>query len=95
MGLRKRFRDFRDWCPQPSDRLPAKLKRYSMPIAAAVTVTLILSVSFSLFSSNIMFNPYVPIVPLVSVPASTTPTLLWNYSAGGYSSPAVADGAVY
>ena len=42
-----------------------------------------------------MSNPSVPIVPLVSVPASTTPTLLWNYSVGGYSSPAVADGAVY
>jgi len=95
MGLGRRFRDFRDWCPQPPDRLPTRLKQYSLPIAAVLTATLILSVSFFVFSSSIMSNPYVPIEPLVNVPASTTPTLLWNYSVGGYSSPAVDDGAVY
>ena len=49
MGIRKRLKDFRDWCPQPPDRLPTKLKRYSVPIAAVVTATLILSVSFFAF----------------------------------------------
>jgi hypothetical protein len=62
MGLRKRFRDFRDWCPQPPDRLPTKIKRYSMPIAAVFTVTLIFSVSFFVFSSSVMSHPSLPIV---------------------------------
>ncbi len=53
MKLRKRFRD---WCPQPPDRLPTKLKRYSMPIVAIATVTLILSVSFFVFSSSLMYK---------------------------------------
>jgi hypothetical protein len=29
MGLRQRFRDFRDWCPQPPNPVSSKLKRYS------------------------------------------------------------------
>jgi len=95
MGLRKRLRDFRDWCPQPPGRLPTKLKRYSMPIAAAVMATLILSVSFFVFSSSLISS--VPIVPLVNVQSSTTPAVLWNYSTGGevFSSPVVDDGIVY
>jgi outer membrane protein assembly factor BamB len=65
MGARKRFRDFRDWCPQPPDRLHLKLKRYSMPIAAVVSATLILSVSFFVFSSSsLISNSAVPIAPL-------------------------------
>ena len=84
MDIRKRFRDFRDWCPQPPDRLPTKLKRYSMPIAAAASVTLILSVSLFVFSSSLM--PSAPIVPLVnevtSTP-STLPSLEWNKTYAG------------
>ncbi len=99
MSLRKRFRDFRDWCPQPPDRLPTKLKRYSMPIAAVVTATLILSVTFLAFSSSLM--PSAPIVPLVNAPVSATPTLLWKYNISafeglyGASSPVVVNGVVY
>ena len=72
MGLRKRFRDFRNWCPQPPDRLPSKLKRYSMPIAAIVTASIILSVSFFAFS-GLMSNMLVPVIPLVDVGSSTNP----------------------
>ncbi len=94
MGVHKRLKDFRDWCPQPPDRLPAKLKRYSMPIAAVVTATLILSVSLFIFSSSLI--PSVPIVPLVSAPASATPTMLWNFSAeSGVSAPVVETDVVY
>lgn len=99
MGLRERFRDFRDWCPQPPDRLPSKLKRYSVPIAAVVTATLILSVSFLVFSSSLM--PSAPIVPLVNAPVSATPTLLWKHTISvmeelyGASSPVVVNGVVY
>jgi hypothetical protein len=32
MGLRRRFREFRDWCPQPPNPLSSKLKRYSAPL---------------------------------------------------------------
>ncbi len=98
MQLRKRLKDFRNWCPQPPDRLPTKLKRYSMPIAAVVTATLILSVSFFVFSSSLM--PSAPIVPLVNVPVSATPTLLWKHNINategyGASSPVVVNGVVY
>lgn len=31
MGLRKRFSDFRYWCPQPPNSFASKLKRYSAP----------------------------------------------------------------
>jgi hypothetical protein len=31
-GLRKRFKDFRGWCPQPPNPLASKLKRYSAPL---------------------------------------------------------------
>ncbi len=101
MGVRKRFRDFKDWCPQPPDRLPTKLKRYSMPIAAVVTATLILSVSFLVFSSSLLSNPYAPIEPIANVPASAAPPLLWKYNTNaveegyGASSPVVVNGVVY
>lgn len=96
MGLCKRFRDFRGWCPQPPDRLPNQLKKYTAPIAAVVTVSIILSVSFFVFSSSLMSNPSVPIVPLVNGGSSTNPTLLWNFTAGGVlSSLSVVDGTVY
>ena len=44
-----------------------------------------------------MSNPSVTIVPLVNVPSSTPPTLLWNYKRGSgiSSSPVVDDGIVY
>jgi outer membrane protein assembly factor BamB len=96
MNVRKRFNDFRNWCPQPPNRLPTKLKRYSVPIAAVFTVTLIFSVSFFVFSSSFLFHPSLPIVPLVNAPALTTPLLLWNYSLGNAAySPAVANEVVY
>jgi outer membrane protein assembly factor BamB len=98
MGVRKRIRKFRDWCPQPPDRLPTKLKRYSIPIAAVVTATLILSVSLFVFSSSLM--PSAPIVPLVNAPVSATPTLLWKYTTSAMeevygASPVVVNGVVY
>ena len=87
MDIHKRFRDFRDWCPQPSNRLPSKLKRYSVPIAAVLTATLILSVSFFVFSSSLISNPSLPImplghsslpiVPIVNAPSSTTGVISW------------------
>ena len=58
-------------------------------------MTLILSVSLFVFSSSLM--PSVPIVPLVSVPSSTAPTLIWNYITSGRvsSSPVVVGNVVY
>lgn len=66
MGVRKKIKDFRDWCPQPPDHLPAKLKRYSIPIAAVFTMTVIFSLSFFVFSSGLMSHPIVPVVPLAN-----------------------------
>ncbi len=67
MGLRKRFRDFRDWCPQPPDYQPSKLKRYSVPIAAVFTVnSCFVGFSFLCFL-GVMSHPSLPIVPSVNV----------------------------
>ena len=97
MNLRKKFRDLRDWCPQPPDRLPNRLKKYSVPIAAIATASIILSVSFFVFSLGLMSNMSVPVVPLVNVDSSANPTLLWNYTtvAEVSSSPVVVNGVVY
>ena len=89
----KRFRRF---CPQPPDRSPTQLRRYYVPIAAIVTASIILSVSFFAFS-GLMSNMSVPVIPLVNVGSSTNPTLLWNYTTGDlvYSSPAILNGVLY
>ena len=96
MGMRKRLKDFRDWCPQPPDRLPTQLRRYYVPIAAIVTASIILSVSFFAFS-GLMSNMSVPVIPLVNVGSSTNPTLLWNYTTGNlvYSPPTINNGVLY
>jgi outer membrane protein assembly factor BamB len=67
-----------------------------VPIAAIVTASIILSVSFFAFS-GLMSNMSVPVIPLVNVGSSTNPTLLWNYTTGNlvYSSPTVVNGEVY
>ena len=65
--------------------IPAKLKRYSMPIATVITATLIFSVSFSVFSSSLMSHPSAPILPLANVPSTAStqpPTLMWNNTFG-------------
>jgi hypothetical protein len=86
MSIRKLFNNFKNWCPQPSTPLPTKLKKYYMPIATVVTVTLIFSVSFSLFFPGLMSNLSLPqtIMPLSSLtPANETPpAIAWvkNYT---------------
>jgi outer membrane protein assembly factor BamB len=104
MGLRKRLRDFRNWCPQPSNPLPTKLKQYSVPIAVLLTVTL-LAASFSIFYSSIpfaaadwpMFHGDPSRNGVGTGSPVLTPTLLWNYTTGGgvLSSPAIVNGVVY
>ncbi|MGD6851832.1 MAG: hypothetical protein ACQCN6_07225 [Candidatus Bathyarchaeia archaeon] len=49
MSIKKLIKNFRSWCPQPQIPLTTRLKRHSLPIAAAVTATLVLSVTFSIF----------------------------------------------
>ena len=49
MSIRKRIKNLIDYCPQPSMPLTTRLKRHSLPIAAAVTAMLVLSVTFSIF----------------------------------------------
>jgi parallel beta-helix repeat protein len=68
MGLYKRLRDFRNWCPQPTNPFPSKLKRYSAPIAALLMVSLFV-VTFSVFSSTYLFNQPVSLVPVVPISA--------------------------
>ena len=49
MSKRKKNNNLIDYCPQPSMPLTIRLKRHSLPIAAAVTALLVLSVTFSIF----------------------------------------------
>ena len=53
MRIRKRIKNLIDYCPQPQMPLTARLKRHSLPIAAAVTAMLVLSVTFSIFYSGL------------------------------------------
>ena len=72
MSIRKRFKEFRNWCPQPPSRLPTKLKNYSTPFAIALVVTLF-SVSFFVVSSNLLFeSSAVKTLPILPVSASTS-----------------------
>jgi parallel beta-helix repeat protein len=74
MGIRKRLKDFRNWCPHPPNPLPSRLKRYSAPIAVLLMVSLF-AVTFSVFSSMYLFNrpaPLVPVVPINNMPSSTS-----------------------
>ena len=76
MGLRKRLKDFRDWCPQPPNPLPAKLKQYSVPIVILLTVTLF-AASLSIFYSSSLFPasvPQMPAIPVANLPLSSTST---------------------
>ena len=86
----------RRFCPQPPDRSPTQLRRYYVPIAAIVTASIILSVSFFAFS-GLMSNMSVPVIPLVNVGSSTNPTLLWNYTTDDlvYSPPTINNGVLY
>ena len=71
MGIRKRLKDFRNWCPQPPNPLPKKLKQYTVPIAIVLTASL-LAASFSIFYSVGVFNPSVPTVPIVNISSLTS-----------------------
>ncbi len=53
MSKLKKIRDIIDYCPQPPTPLMIRLKRHSLPIAAAVTTLLVLSVTFSIFYSGL------------------------------------------
>ena len=85
MGLRKRFRDFRDWCPQPPNPFSSKLKHYSAPVAIVLTIALF-TASFSVFYYSAQVHPSLPqmIMPLSSLtPANETPpSIAWvrNYT---------------
>ncbi|MFA5572010.1 MAG: hypothetical protein WC046_01000 [Candidatus Bathyarchaeia archaeon] len=49
MSRQKKIKDCIDYCPQPQMPLTIRLKRHSLPIAVAVTATLIISVTLSIF----------------------------------------------
>ncbi len=53
MSIRKKTRGIIDYCPQPPMPLTIRLKRHSLPIAAAVAAMLVLSVTFSIFYSGL------------------------------------------
>ena len=83
MGFLKKLRH---WCPQPPDNLRTQLRRYSLPITAALLGTLILSMSFLAFSSQLMYQPSVPPAALVSDGSSaplTPPPVAWNQTYNG------------
>lgn len=81
MGLRKRLKDFKDWCPQPHSPLPSKLKRYSAPIAIVLTITLF-TASFTIFYLGYQSAPTMlqVILPLASTTPvnETSPAIEWT-----------------
>ena len=68
MGMRKKIKEIRNWCPQPPDRLPTKLKTYSTPIAVILVATLIFGISFTSLSSQLTLNQPLPKVPVIETP---------------------------
>jgi hypothetical protein len=97
MGLRKRRKDFKYWCPQPPNPLTSKLKRYSAPIAIVLTVTLF-TASFSVFYSGYPVNPALPqvIMPLASAaPVNETPPAIeWAKDYAGPDQAAYANAII-
>jgi len=69
MGIRKRLKDFKDWCPQPPSRLPIKLRSHTVPIAVVCAAALVLGVFFMLPSSHLL-----PSQPITQPPPAKTPT---------------------
>jgi hypothetical protein len=53
MSIQKKIKNLIDYCPQPQMPLTIRLKRHSLPIAVAVTATLIFSVTLSVFYSGL------------------------------------------
>jgi hypothetical protein len=53
MSIRKKIKNLIDYCPQPSMPLTIRLKRHSLPIAAAVTAMLVLSATLPIFYSSL------------------------------------------
>ena len=99
MGLHKRFRNFRDWCPQPPNPVSSKLKRYSTPLGVLLTAV-IFAVSFSAVSSSNLFHSSIPQVPApMALSSGVTPpvTQLWSFkpAASQVHSPVMANGLVY
>lgn len=70
MGVRKILKDFRNWCPQPPNPLPSKLKRYSAPITVLLTVTLLAAT----FTALVLIYPIIRPVPQAPALPLTTPT---------------------
>lgn len=66
-----------------------------MPIAAVVTATLILSVSFLIFSSSLVSYPSIP--PIITVNSSTSTNLQWKFTPNGsiYDPPVIAGDYIY
>jgi hypothetical protein len=62
MRTRKRIKNLIDYCPQAQMPLTTRLKRHSLPIAAAVTVTLVLSVTLSIFYLGLAYKSPPPII---------------------------------
>ena len=95
MNIRKKIKNLIDWCPQPPTPRASRLKRYSMPIAVAITATLILTVSFSVFSSSLISNP--SILPIMPISTATHDNQLWKFTPNGsvYDTPVVLGNYIY
>jgi hypothetical protein len=57
MSIRKRIKNFKDYCPHPQMPLTIRLKRHSLPIAGAITAMLVLSVTLSIFYLGLASPP--------------------------------------
>ena len=86
MSIQKRIKNLIDYCPQPSMPLATRLKRHSLPIAAAVTAILVLSVTFSIFAYMFTMPKPIP-TPIVASPAKTYGIQTVTETGGNVSNP--------
>lgn len=94
----KSSKDVRSWFPNlRKTPFSAVLKRHSVPAAALVAASLVLSAAFLMCSSALTISPTVsPAVLEGNGVTLTAPVLLWNYSLGETAFPlTVTGGAVY
>ena len=85
LGITEKLKNFKKWCPQPTDNRNTKQKTYSKQIFAILTATLIVGISFSFISPQFNVSPTLPNVPLIidqpgnssqsSVPSTTFPAI--------------------
>jgi hypothetical protein len=87
MSIQKRIKNLIDYCPQPSMPLATRLKRHSLPIAAAVTAILVLSVTFTIFAYMSTMPKPIPAPSITAPPEKISGIQTVAETGGNVSNP--------